>query len=140
MVVRFCVFVMLLGGMLLVYTPGVVAVTKTSMRQTVPGVIVPPVNVITFAPVIAVSTDVALQLVRDGAVELLIVIPEGRLSVMETLVSVVSAGALMSILNLELPPEKSMWEKTTSSRSHLSRWHRYQPVPWLQACLSHPDL
>ena len=59
------------------------------------------------SPVTAVSIDAAPQPVRVASVELLIVILAGRfgrLSVIEKLVSEVSAGALISILSLELPP------------------------------------
>lgn len=55
-------------------------------------------------PVTAVSKEAAPQPVLVAGVELLIVMPAGRLSVMEKLVSEVSAGALISILSLELPP------------------------------------
>lgn len=58
------------------------------------------------APVGAVNTGggVVPQPRTVGGVELLTVIPEGRLSVIEKFVRLVSPGAVMAILNLELPP------------------------------------
>ena len=64
------------------------------------------VNETEVAPVGAVNTSggVAPQPVIAGGVELLIVTPAGRLSVIEKLVRFVSLGAKRSILNRELPP------------------------------------
>ena len=64
------------------------------------------VSEMVFVPVIAVNTSggVAPQPDVVGGVELLIVTPAGRLSVIEKFVRFVSLGAKMSILNLELPP------------------------------------
>lgn len=47
---------------------------------------------------------VAPQLAELGLVELLIVRPNGKVSVIETLVRFVSSGAVTKILNLEFPP------------------------------------
>ena len=64
------------------------------------------VNETEVAPVGAVNTSggVAPQPEIAGGVELLIVTPAGRLSVIEKLVRFVSLGAKRSILNRELPP------------------------------------
>lgn len=66
----------------------------------------PFVKEIEVPPVEAVNTSggVAPQPEVVGSVELLIVTPAGRLSVTEKLVRSVSPGAVISILNLELPP------------------------------------
>ena len=58
------------------------------------------------APVVAVnrSGGAAPQSLVSGGVELLMVKPAGRLSTMEKFVRSVSPGAVISILNLELPP------------------------------------
>jgi len=67
----------------------------------------PLVREIEVAPVVAVNTrgGVGPQPAEATAgVELLIVSPAGRLSVIEKFVRSVSPGAVISILNLELPP------------------------------------
>ena len=58
--------------------------------------VVPPVGASSVPP-----TQLAFFV---AGVELLMVTPTGRLSVMETLVRSVSEGAVNSILSLELPP------------------------------------
>ena len=105
---RFSLFEILAGVMILVTVPGVLLVTQTSIRQRAPARMVPPVRDIDVAPVLAVSTrgGVAPQPLIAGGVAtpaeftLVIVTPNGRLSVMEKFVRFVSAGAKRSILNL----------------------------------------
>ena len=62
------------------------------------------VRLIVDAPVGAVKTRAAPQLEITGAVELLTVMPGGRISVMDTLLRLVSAGATTSMRRRELPP------------------------------------
>ena len=58
-----------------------------------------------FAPVVWVNrAEVPQSEETTAGVELLIVTPVGRLSVIEKFVRSVSLGAVISILNLELPP------------------------------------
>jgi len=103
---RFSVFVIFAGGIVLVYTAGVLLVTKTSILQRCPARIKPFVKEMEIAPVAALKTrgGAAPQPVIVGAVELLTVTPVGRLSVIEKFVRFVSLGAKISIRNLELPP------------------------------------
>ena len=103
---RFSALVMLAGGIVFVYTPALLLVTKISILQRCPARIKPLVNEIEVAPVGAVNArgGAAPQPVMAGAVELLTVTPVGRLSVIEKFVKLVSPGAMMSILNRELPP------------------------------------
>ena len=56
---------------------------------------------------VAISTSggVPPQPLVSGGVELLMVKPSGRLSMIEKFVRSVSPGAKISILNLELPPD-----------------------------------
>ena len=63
-----------------------------------------PDKVSEVAPVTAVSTDEAPQLLRVAGDELLMVTFGGRLSTMAKFVRFVSAGADILILNLEFPP------------------------------------
>ena len=102
--VRFWSFVISAGVMTLRYVPGVSLVTQTSIRHKVPAWTVPPVKVITLVPVTAVRTAPAPQLATLGPCELLMTTPAGRLSVTEKFVKVMSAGAVILILNRELPP------------------------------------
>lgn len=99
-------YVMFAGGMVLVRMPPVLLVTNTSILHRCPARIKPLVSEIVVAPGVGLKTSggVAPQPVAEGAVELLTVIPAGKLSVIETLVRFVSLGAKISILNLELPP------------------------------------
>jgi hypothetical protein len=84
----------------------VLLVTKTSILHRVPARIKPFVREIVVAPVGAFKTSggVAPQPVTAEGLELLTVMPAGRLSVIETFVRFVSPGAKISIRNLELPP------------------------------------
>ena len=62
------------------------------------------VRLTVIAPVGAVKTYEEPQLEITGAAELLTVMPGGRLSVMDTLLRLVSAGATTSMRKRELPP------------------------------------
>jgi hypothetical protein len=87
-------------------TPGVLPVelvTYTVITQGVPRVTVPPVKEIVLAPVRLESVPAPHPL-ADAPVELLIVIPTGRASVIENKVKSVSAGALIVIANAEFAP------------------------------------
>lgn len=103
---RFSAFVIFVGGIVLVYTPPVLLVTYTSIRQRCPANISPLVSETDVAPVGAVKTrgGAVPQPVVVGAVELLTITPAGRLSLIEKLDRFVSLGAVISILNLALPP------------------------------------
>jgi hypothetical protein len=104
--VRFSLFVIFAGAIVLVCRPTVLLVTYSSILQRCPAAIKPPVREMEFAPVGAVNTSggVGPQPVIAGGVELLTVTPAGRLSEIETFVRLVLLGAKMSILNLEFPP------------------------------------
>lgn len=102
--VRFSLFVMFAGGMMLVCTPGVLLVTYTSMRQVVAARIVPLDKATVFSPVTAVITAEAPQLFCVAGEELLIVTSAGRSSTIEKLVKSVSAGAVMLMRKREFSP------------------------------------
>jgi hypothetical protein len=104
--VRFSLFVMFAGEIVLVCGPSMLPVTYTSILQRCPARIRPLVREMEVAPVGAVKAigGVGPQPVSDGGVELLTVTPAGKLSVTAKFVRSVSLGAKISILNLALPP------------------------------------
>jgi hypothetical protein len=137
--VRFSVFVTLAGGIVLECKPIVVLVTYTSIRQRCPARIKPPVKEMEVAPVGAVNTKggVGPQPVSAGGAELLIVIPAGKLSVIEAFVRLVSLGAKISTLSLEFPPasivegEKDLIPATSVLvTTTLAFTARKLPTPW----------
>ena len=103
---RFSVFVIFAGEIVLVYNPSALLVTYTSILQRCPAGIKPFVRETEVAPVGPLNTSggVGPQPVIVGGRELLTMTPAGRLSVTEKFVRLVSLGAKISILNLELPP------------------------------------
>ena len=89
---------------------GIVLVTQTSIVHCWLALIVPPVQVMVFVPVIAVSVPpiqaafFVAGVGRPAVFTLLIVTPVGSGSVIEKFVRLVSLGARTVIRNLELPP------------------------------------
>lgn len=103
---RFSLLVIFAGEIVLVCKPRVLLVTYTSILQRCPARTKPFVRETEVAPVGALNTRGGMgpQPVIAGGAELLTVIPAGRLSVTEKFVRLVSLGAKISILNLELLP------------------------------------
>lgn len=98
------------GGIVFIYVPVVLLVTQTSILQSSPALMVPPVQETVVPPVGALRVP-PMQLAflvagveTPAAFTLLIVTPAGRSSVIEKFVRFVSLGAKRSILNLELLP------------------------------------
>lgn len=83
---------------------GIVLVTVTSILQSCPELIVPPVQEMVVPPAGALSVPPIQFALLVAFVGLLMITPAGRGSMTEKFVRFVSFGAVRSILNLELPP------------------------------------
>ncbi len=102
--VRFSAFERLAGEMVLVYEPGVLLVTLTASVQAGPIGIVPPVYVSSVSPATGAKVPPAQLAFLVGFGLLETCTPEGRASEIEKFVRDESAGAVMLMESLEVPP------------------------------------